>query len=228
MHDVAVLTIDLDDTLWPVAPVIAAAEYRLSRWFAEHFPRIAARTPTPKLRQSLIDRYPERRHDFAFLRKRMIEGLLTDAGYPADRVDEAYAVFLRARNEVELFDDVEPALSWLASRYRLLALTNGNADLDCIGIGKYFITTVRAADVGVAKPQPEIFDAAIAAAGVPASRILHIGDAPLEDVGGASAAGMHTVWLNRFKRRWPQEQPTATMTVRTLAELCRRLEGSAI
>lgn len=51
---------------------------------------------------------------------------------------------------------------------------------------------------GVAKPHPDIFEPAIAALGVPASRALYVGDTPHCDVRGARAAGMPVVQLDPF------------------------------
>ena len=56
------------------------------------------------------------------------------AGYAESACEEALEVFLAARNRVEFFDDVRPALERLRARYRLFALSNGNADLERCGI----------------------------------------------------------------------------------------------
>ncbi len=37
-----------------------------------------------------------------------------------------------------LFDDVLPALDWLSARYPIAAITNGNSDLDIIGLKHFF------------------------------------------------------------------------------------------
>lgn len=222
MRNVAAITLDLDDTLWPIAPVIVAAEQRLGEWFAEHCPRVLEifRHAQPSLlRKSVMEKHPDRRHDYAFLRRRMIHTMLSESGYTSDLAEPAYQAFFAARNEVQLFDDVPPMLRWLSQHYRLVAVTNGNADLSRMGIDHYFSTTIRAADIGVAKPEPEIFTAAIAAAGVDADRVVHIGDAPVEDMAGAAAAGMYTVWVNRFGHNWPRQQTPPTAQVSTLAEL---------
>ena len=64
---------------------------------------------------------------------RRLRELAREFGYPRRMVEEAFDVFIQARNEVELYDDVLPALS-TASRYRLFTASNGNADLGQIGI----------------------------------------------------------------------------------------------
>ena len=110
-------------------------------------------------------------------------------------------MFFAARNRVEFFDDVRPALERLRARYRLFALSNGNADLERCGIGELFDGHVTAIAAGAAKPDARIFAALRDMAGVPAGEILHIGDDPITDVVGARQAGMQTAWLNRDRAR---------------------------
>ena len=50
--------------------------------------------------------------------------------------------------------------------------------------------------VGVAKPDPRIFELALDALDVPAERAVHVGDTPGADVDGARAAGVHPVLLD--------------------------------
>ena len=71
--------------------------------------------------------------------------------------DEAFEVFFAARNRVEFYDDVRPSLLRLHSRYRLFALSNGNADLQRCGIGDLFTGHVTASAAGAAKPDARIF-----------------------------------------------------------------------
>lgn len=222
MQEIAAISIDLDDTLWPIAPVIRAAEQRLYRWFVDNCPRVTdifSQEELDELRRDVMRRHPHRAHDFAFLRNEVIGGMLAAAGYERSRAGEAYGVFLAARNDVELFPDVIPELTWLARRYKLVAVTNGNADLEAIGLAQFFFRTIRAADVGAPKPEPEIFAATIAAAGVDAHCILHVGDAPLEDVTGAAQSGLRTAWLDRFDRQWPSHHTAPDVRVSSLTEL---------
>jgi len=141
------------------------------------------------------------------------------AGYGDGFVDEAFAVFDKERNTLELFPEARPALESLASRYTLIAVTNGNARLDRIGIDDLFDGFVSACSAGAAKPARRIFDAAVSAGGAEAHETLHVGDHPEVDVDGARAAGLRTVWLNRNGRDWPSELSQPDGVVRNLEEL---------
>jgi putative hydrolase of the HAD superfamily len=118
-----------------------------------------------------------------------------------------------------LFPDARPALEKLASRYRLIAVTNGNADLELIGIDDLFDAFVSARTAGAAKPDPRIFAAAVEAGGHPAGNTLHVGDHPAHDVHGARQSGLRAAWVNRGRKPWPEEHPAADLEVSDLGVL---------
>jgi FMN hydrolase / 5-amino-6-(5-phospho-D-ribitylamino)uracil phosphatase len=217
-----VLSFDLDDTLWPVGPVIAAAERELLSWLRERHPEIVSGHDLESLRalrNGVARRFPERSHDLTFLRHRALKDLFGAAGHAESLADAALEVFFSARNRVEFYDDVRPALSRLRARYRLFAISNGNADLHRCGIGDLFAGHVTAIAAGAAKPDARIYAALLEMAGVEAAQVLHIGDDPLADVVGATRAGMQAVWVNRDGREWPAAFAAPPRTVSTLAEI---------
>ena len=227
MNPSLVLSFDLDDTLWPVGPVIAAAEQDLWKWLRERHPQTVRGHSLESLqamRALTAERYPEHGHDLTFLRHRALKDLF-EAVDAKSRIevdalaDEALEVFFAARNRVEFYHDVRPSLQRLHARYRLFALSNGNADLHRCGIAHWFSGHVTARSAGAAKPDARIFARLLAQAGVEAHEVLHIGDDPVTDVVGAMQAGMQAVWLNRDARAWPENLPPPPRTITTLAEI---------
>ena len=230
LHNIRAVTIDLDDTLWEIGPVIRRAEADLWAWLGENCPRIADRwnaSDFAALRQSVFDEFPDRAHDFRFLRKTVIKRIAVDSGYAAAVVDPAFEVFDAARNNVELFPEVLAELRWLASNYVLLAITNGNANLQTIGIADMFVDVISSVGVGVAKPGRQIFDAAIQRAGVAPAEILHVGDHAETDIEGARNAGMRTVWVNRKSADWPEHLDAPDATVEDISGVRLLLVASA-
>lgn len=222
MSATRVISLDLDDTLWPVAPVLAAAEAALLEWLKQRYPRAVhghSIDTMRALRARIAAQFPEQSHDLTFVRRRALASQFTAAGYAESACEEALEVFLAARNRVEFFDDVRPALERLRARYRLFALSNGNADLERCGIGALFDGHVHAIAAGAAKPDARIFAALRDMAGVPAGEILHVGDDPITDVVGARQAGMQTAWLNRDARSWPVALAPPARTISSLAEI---------
>jgi FMN hydrolase / 5-amino-6-(5-phospho-D-ribitylamino)uracil phosphatase len=116
-------------------------------------------------------------------------------------------------------------LAFLAQRWPVVAVSNGNADVGRVGLGSYFKGSFSASSFGVGKPDPRIFHAAAASVEVNPEEVLHIGDDAALDVLGGLNAGMQTVWLNRDTQAWSHAaQPHAT--VQTLHDLCDLLRAS--
>ncbi len=208
MNGIRTITLDLDDTLWEIHPVIKRAEKRLYAWLDENYPRITEMHTIEDmriLRQSVLEEHADKVHDLTFLRHTVLTKAATAAGYAEFLVDEAFAVFDEVRNDVDMFPEARPALVSLKERFTLIAVTNGNADLKKVGIDDLFDEHINAAMVGAAKPHRSIFDAAVEAGGATASETLHVGDHPLYDVHGAREAGLRTVWVNRNGMDWPED-----------------------
>jgi putative hydrolase of the HAD superfamily len=123
-------------------------------------------------------RYPEISHDLSEVRRRSLRWHAEQGGYPHADVEQGFDVYFAARNQVELYDDVIPALETLTEHYPLIALTNGNADLQHIGLDRFFASTVSSATVKVSKPHPAMFAAASSQAGCSNAEVLHVGDDP--------------------------------------------------
>lgn len=226
MDRIRAITLDLDDTLWAIAPVIRHAEASLRDWLTEHFPNVVAQFSTEEMlevRREVMAAHPAMRHDLRFIRKTVLAQIAVESGYDAaEMVEPAFDVFDQARNAVDLFPDVVPELEILCERFTIVAVTNGNADLERIGIRHLFHGVVTAVDAGVAKPARPIFDAAVSAAEACANEILHVGDHPETDIDGARRAGLKTAWINRSAEAWPGhlEAPDAEVsTIRELREL---------
>ena len=221
------ITFDLDDTLWECGSLLLAAEEAFYDWLKCHYPLIAESYTLAELlshRREFFQRYPEMEHDFTTLRRRWLHHLGEDFGFGPALVEPGFRVFWERRNAVTLFDEAHALLAGMRERYAVGAITNGNADVHYIGIGHYFDFVITAADAGAAKPKPEIFYAALAAAGVEAGHALHVGDDPKRDVHGANAVGMRTVWVNIESKPWPGGPPPDA-EIRTLDELEPVLEG---
>lgn len=217
------ISLDLDDTLWPVLPTIERAEKVLHEWLAEHAPMAAALFSSPQALREIRDHMkankPELKHDLSAVRRESIRLALYRAGENPLLAEQAFDVFFAERQRVTLFDDARPALEFLAARFPLVSVSNGNADLQRIGLGEFFRASICAREFGVGKPDPRIFHAAAGALDVAVEDVLHVGDDTTLDMLGALNAGMQAAWVNRTEALWPHElEPHLTMT--SLGELC--------
>lgn len=222
MHQIRAITLDLDDTLWEIAPVIRRAEAELWRWLEQHCPVIPQKFSAEAaiaLREQVIREHRDRCHDFRFLRRTMLRRMFDACGYSDYHVEGAFEVFDQFRNRVELYPDVMPALRALSRHFRLVAVTNGNANLQAIGIRELFTDVVSAVDVGAPKPEPAIFDEAVRRAGARHEQTLHVGDHPECDIEGARKAGLRTAWMNRAGLPWPPHLAAPDTAVTSVREL---------
>ena len=111
LSDVRAIAFDLDNTLWDVEPVLERAEQRLAAWLQQHCPRIAlSRAEMRAAREQLARREPHNAHDVSYLRITALAAHAREHGYDERIAAEAFEVFLAARNAVEIFPDVAPAL----------------------------------------------------------------------------------------------------------------------
>jgi FMN hydrolase / 5-amino-6-(5-phospho-D-ribitylamino)uracil phosphatase len=198
---IAAISLDLDDTLWPIWPTIERAERVLHAWLLREAPKTAELLVTPgvlrELRQATERERSDLAHDLSALRRESIRAALRRAGEDPALADPAFDAFFEERQRVELYDDALPALKWLSERYPLVAISNGNADIHRTGVGRWFRTAFNARAFGSGKPHAPIFRAAAASVGLLPRDVLHVGDDAALDVVGALDAGMQAAWLVR-------------------------------
>lgn len=140
---------------------------------------------------------------------------------PPFAVAELFETFARAE-AWRLYPEVEATLDALAARGLALAVVSNWDErlprlLERLGLAPRFAAVVVSHLVGVEKPHPAIFAAALERLGVGATECVHVGDRRLEDVEGAQAAGLHALWLAR----------AGGGDLRSLAELPERLAALA-
>lgn len=217
------ISLDLDDTLWPIWPTIERAEKVLHDWLVDNAPMAAALFSSPsalrEIRDYMAANRPDLKNDLSAVRRESIRLALYRAGENPLMAEQAFEVFFAERQRVTLFDDARPTLQFLSSRYPLVTISNGNADIERVGLGEYFRATISAREFGVGKPDPRIFHAAAGAVEVRPEEILHVGDDATLDALGAMNAGMQAAWVNRADHLWPHEQ-LPHVTLGSLTELC--------
>ena len=217
------VSLDLDDTLWPIWPTIERAERVLHEWLVANAPMAAALFSSPsalrEIRDHVATNRPELKHDLSSVRRESIRLALYRAGENPLLAEQAFDAFFAERHRVTLFEDARPALESLSARFPLVSVSNGNADLERVGLSKYFRASICAREFGVGKPDARIFHAASGALDLTPDEVLHVGDDATLDVLGARNAGMQAAWINRAEHLWPHEtQPDVTVT--NLLELC--------
>jgi putative hydrolase of the HAD superfamily len=128
------------------------------------------------------------------------------------------------------FPDAATALGSLrAMNLRSAVVSNWDCSLGGLlgglGLGGLLDAVVTSAEAGVRKPDPRIFEIALAAVQCPAERAIFVGDSIDIDVEGGRAAGMRSVWVDRSPSA---AEPESVERIFTLDNLPALMTGSPI
>jgi putative hydrolase of the HAD superfamily len=143
-----------------------------------------------------------------------------------DITDKSVAIEMAAKFQTTrrathiVYDDVRPALEALKRSYRLGIITNGaiclqHEKLKDSGLASFFDVVIVSSEIGVAKPDQQIFQRALTQASVDSSAALMVGDSIDRDVEGSLKAGLAAVWLNRDRKKGQ----TRVTTISSLGEM---------
>ncbi|MFZ6799438.1 HAD family hydrolase [Undibacterium sp. Di24W] len=223
------LIFDLDDTLWPVVPVIKLAETTLHAWIATQLPSVVEQYSIDALRerrQALVPTNSRFSYDLWALRHTLLQQVFSEHGAHPSLADEAMQVFAQARNRVTFFDDVIPALKVFKKNYVLGSISNGFADIAAVGLDQHFSVSLAAHQFGCAKPDAKIFRAMIEHLKLSPNELMYIGDDLRLDVLGAQNVGMLATWVNRYGRSLAdiESDIKPDLIVKDLQELLHELE----
>jgi len=178
------------------------------------------------VRQSVIESAPEIAHNLTVVRRETLVRWFEQQGANRDEAEhmagEGFRVFYHARQQVDPYPLVEHTLQHLSARFPLAAITNGNADLMAMPLGRYFQFSLQASDFPKAKPDPVMFEEAIRRLNVAPHTCLHVGDDPDHDVTGARNAGLKTAWVNT-RQLSPELGAHADLTVTQIHDLLAHL-----
>jgi putative hydrolase of the HAD superfamily len=222
---------DAGDTLLAPSPsfhgrfVQVAAEHGVQLEEAAAAAAIAAAVRAAEWPSDWTDPATQRSFWLEFYRRTLVELGHRDDG--AALAEALYRTFSDPAT-YKLFPDVRPALEALADRgVTLGVVSNFEPWLEDVlaleGVDGRFAAVAISGKLGVAKPEPGIFLAALEQAGVPAAATVHVGDQPVNDVEAAKAVGITPVLLDRYDR----VPDAGGHRVGSMAELVALLDGEA-
>ena len=164
------------------------------------------------------DRFQWRDFNSRLLQRLEVAEHLWDAAH-----DEIEAAFIDPANFV-IFPEVHDVLrDFRAAGYRLAICSNWSWHLDTLcerlDLAKYFERVIVSARVGYSKPHPGIFEYALDVLNARPEEVIHIGDNPIADVGGALGVGIRPILLDRTGRDADVEVPYRIADLRELPAL---------
>ena len=217
---IKLITLDLDNTLWDIDPVIIRAEKKMRAWITDHVPEAVSYMEMDYIKgtfKRVLKNHPELSHHPTNFRKKILYHTFLDANLSNNdaqlRSEEAFYIFYKERNQISLFHQAESALEKISQQFPIIALSNGNADLAMIGIKHLFKAHFSAESEGKPKPHSNMFLKALDFANVSPQETIHIGDHAEEDIQAADALGFKTIWFNQDGKQ-PDHlcHPTLTIT----------------
>lgn len=175
------------------ARMAAGVAERLARPITADGLRRGAGAAAVAMERKATDR--ERAHAF-------LDALFREAGIPAEQLDDVRDCLDGLHKERHLWAAVPAGVAEALARLHAAGLRLGvvsNSDgrveaaLEAAGLRHFFEVVIDSAVVGVEKPNPAIFHAALNTLGVEPAQALYVGDLYEIDVLGARAAGMEAV-----------------------------------
>ena len=219
------ISFDLDDTLYDNFPYIVAAEKALSAFLHHHYP-VTQETDIEYWRQQknkILLAHPEFRNDMGQLRRATLKSGLALLGYKGNELlqatEDSFHYFYQQRSNFTIDKTICSLISELAEHLPVVAITNGNVDVNKIGLGQHLQASYQASLAQPMKPHPAMFDAASKFLNIPAANILHVGDNLKKDVAGAISAGYQTAWYAYNRPMNLNKERTAVLPHVQLASL---------
>lgn len=218
------ISFDLDDTLYDNVPVMLRAEQHVADFLADTYPQTAELDVLAwrALRNQVAAENAELASNMTALRMATLQRTLKEYGIAdAERAARAaMAEFLSARNRVEITPEVHALLAQLAEFYPLVAISNGNADVQRIGLGDYFQAAYQPGNGLRGKPFSDMFTAAAQHLLLrDAGQLLHVGDHPVSDVQGAHTFGAQAIWLQPAASGKAESGPATRLPHATISDV---------
>jgi putative hydrolase of the HAD superfamily len=140
-----------------------------------------------------------------------------------DMLDDLHDIYRRHYN-TQFFPCTEYILEELSSKYKIALVSNTMSDqpkklLREAGLDRFFDLIYCSSDLGIRKPNPEIFKRVLNEFGIDPSEAVHVGDSVDADMRGAEKAGITGIWI-----KTPGQAPWNGYAINNICELSKFLE----
>jgi len=214
LKDLKAVFFDLDNTLWNFSRnSISALEKlynnELKDYFEECKKEIFIRT-YEKYNNIFWEEYKKGNIDVEKLKIERFLKTFEELKIDVRNYDEMNEIYLDILAEENiLIESALDILLYVKEKYYLGILTNGfyNTQIKKMknsGIYDYVELLVASDEVGIVKPNKEIFDYAAKKSGFDNNQILYVGDEYATDVVGSINAGFQCIWFNRNNEKVPE------------------------
>ncbi|GAJ78028.1 LOW QUALITY PROTEIN: 2-haloalkanoic acid dehalogenase [Vibrio sp. JCM 18905] len=217
IEPIKAMTFDLDDTLYDNYPVIIRMERELLAWLQQTHPAVAHmdKLDWMQVKKHVLQQRPDLRSDVTLWRLVQLKHGFLSVGYDEAQAqaaaEEGVQLALDWRSQFEVPPIKLRCFDTIGRRVPLVAITNGNVDLDKIARRIFNVCSKRGGPDGLAKPATDMFTKAKRFLDIPAENILHVGDHLTTDVHGAKSAGFAACWFNDMNKNVINHSKTRTL-----------------
>lgn len=234
LQPIKALSFDLDDTLYNNHNIMLRAERALLDFLHLEYPDTAGQDIGfwRQIKAQLLQQRPELQNDMGELRRQQLHQGLQTCGYSGETLATATQVafdyFYDQRSDFKVTESTCCLLRQLTEKVPMVAITNGNVNLEKIGIAGYFSACYHASLKQPMKPDSHMFELAQAHLGIAAGQILHIGDGFKNDIAGALNAGYQAAWYAANRPMKISDEPATVLPhiqLHRLEELLELVSG---
>ncbi|MEL6687487.1 MAG: HAD family hydrolase [Pseudomonadota bacterium] len=195
---VRALLFDIDQTLIDFSKTLENALTSTATYMRETYNIETDPLELQRTRDKVYQGRKDSQSSMLVIRRASFERVLQRHGITATHADDVLNAFCAIRfGKPHLMPDVISMLEQIPHHISIAAVTNGNSHPDQIGLGEFFDVVVKSEDFPFTKPDPRIFEAALRLLSIEEpSSTYHVGDSIKNDVAGAKAAGINSIWYN--------------------------------
>lgn len=222
-HRPAVITIDLDDTLYDNTDIIKYAEYYIRERIGNDYLNgiLLSEKLYKTLKSQIAEKCPQLINDVSLLRFFTYKEFLMQKGMMSSEATNVAADlvndFIKVRSHIDVLQRIK-------EHYPLIGLSNGNANFDLAGYTEYFIDILYPNVNVTAKPHYSLFYQAAWLAGCEITGVCHIGDDALTDIYGSIRAGAMSVMQTQFRNDSKRLSVLPNVVISDISELTQLLD----
>lgn len=220
-----ILSFDLDDTLYDNKDIIIHAEEEFYQHLkSNYFNNFEfSKEVYNQEKKRLVFELPELSSDVSLLRFFVLYNLLIRNGYSSSEAKkkskELLQYFIEIRSNINISRETFDVLSSLASKYKLVVLSNGNANFQNKELGNLFDNFIYAnINIG-AKPSKRIFDYLLKLYNIKPLELCHVGDDEKTDVFGAYNIGAQVIWQTQYRMNEKKLRVLPNCKIENISEL---------
>lgn len=217
------ISFDGDGTLWDFESAMKRGLKEvlklLKAWFPLKSSTITIETLI-KTRNEVSKRENGKSMSHAEIRVESFKKILEDIGeYTEERLTIMKNTYFETRfRAVEVYSDTVKVIKLLKTKYKVGILSNGNTYPDKVGLNGLFDFSLYAEDIGISKPNPQIFLTLLQKIRVKPEELLHVGDSIEYDILPAQKLGIHAIFINRTNDEL-SHVPDSITVIKNLNEL---------